>query len=240
MDVVDSSDASNTTGGGSSSSRTGGGKGGNSSSSSNNAQQQQQFPALEIDSADVIRIMMQFMKENNLKDSLKALSAETGVSLNTVDSVDSFVADICQGKWESVLAQVNHLKVPKEKLASLYEQVIFELLEAGERNLAKELLALSEPMKYLKLEHPGLSNNYLLMRNDLKCVVVREIFESRAPLQEAILQCLRCVRNGHHKGEASTRDRGSLGLGSLRRATIAVAVVVGASDEVPTNSWAYP
>jgi hypothetical protein len=162
MDVVDSSDASNTTGGGSSSSRTGGGNGGNSSSSSNNATQQQ-FPALEIDSADVIRIMLQFMKDNNLKDSLKALSAETGVSLNTVDSVDSFVADICQGKWESVLAQVNHLKVPKEKLASLYEQVIFELLEVGERNLAKELLALSEPMKYLKLEHPGLSNKYLLL-----------------------------------------------------------------------------
>jgi hypothetical protein len=239
MDVVDSSDAFNTTGGGSSSGRTSGGSGGNSSSSSNNATQQQ-FPALEIDSADVIRIMLQFMKENNLKDSLKALSAETGVSLNTVDSVDSFVADICQGKWESVLAQVNHLKVPKEKLASLYEQVIFELLEVGERNLAKELLALSEPMKYLKLEHPGLSNNYLLMRNDLKCVVVREIFESRAPLQEAILQCLRCVRNGHHKGEAQTRDRGSLGLGSLCRDALEVAVVVGASDEVPTNSWAYP
>lgn len=94
----------------------------NQQNSSSN--QPQHFPSLEIDSADVIRIMLQFMKENNMKESMKALSSETGVCLNTVDSVESFLNDIYQGKWESVLTQVGQLRLPTEKLVLLYEQVI--------------------------------------------------------------------------------------------------------------------
>jgi WD40 repeat-containing protein SMU1 len=126
-------------------------------------QQQQQHAPLEIDSADVIRIMLQFMKENNLRESMRALSSESGVSLNTIESVDSFLSDIYQGKWDSVLAQVNNLKISRDKLYLLYEQVIFELLEIGDRNCAKELLNSTEVMQTMKSDQPGTVSERLLL-----------------------------------------------------------------------------
>jgi len=44
------------------------------------------------------------------------------VSLNTVESVDTFLADINGGRWDAVLPQVAHLRLPVAKLEDLYEQ----------------------------------------------------------------------------------------------------------------------
>ena len=53
---------------------------------------------------------------------LCAAQNECQVSLNTVDSIETFVSDINNGRWEVVLPQVAALKLPRSKLENLYEQ----------------------------------------------------------------------------------------------------------------------
>lgn len=73
----------------------------------------------EIDSKDVVRLMLQYMKENNLITAMHALQTETGVCMNTVDNMDTFVRDIKLGRWDTVLAQVSTLQLPQDKLISV-------------------------------------------------------------------------------------------------------------------------
>lgn len=109
---------------------------------------------VDIDSQDMIKLILQFLKENSLISSMYSLQKETGVVLNTVDNIDSFQNDIRQGKWDFVLNQLSTLKLPVQKLTNIYEQIFLELLENGERDLARELLHTIEPLTRLKTLNP--------------------------------------------------------------------------------------
>eukprot|EP00644_Phytophthora_capsici_P011494 jgi/Phyca11/529034/estExt2_fgenesh1_pm.C_PHYCAscaffold_370069 len=116
---------------------------------------------LEVASSDTIRLILQFLRENRLFGTMRALQEESQVSLNAVESVDSLATDISNGRWDRVLQQTKALECSATTMMDLYELVVLDMIESQEKDVAVQLLRntpamttmkQTQPERYLRLE----------------------------------------------------------------------------------------
>lgn len=68
--------------------------------------------------------------------------------------MEGFLTDVQTGNWDAVLTACQSLQLPNQKLMSLYEQVILELLELREVDVARAMLRQTDCMQMMKQETP--------------------------------------------------------------------------------------
>jgi len=113
----------------------------------------------------MVKLILQFLKENHLYSTMHTLQEEAQVTLNTVDNLDKFVADIMHGRWDQVLEVVNNLRVSETKLIDLFEQIILEMAELREVDTARAILRGTPAMQTMKKEYP---DRYLRLEHILQ------------------------------------------------------------------------
>lgn len=151
-----------------------------------------------VESADIIRLMLQFCKENGLYRTLQTMQEESRVSLNTVDSLEGMLGDINHGRWDAVLQAVSYLSLPDNVQQDLYSQIVLELAELREVEAAQHLMRETAPMIAMKQDTP---ERYLRLEALLK----RPHFDPREAFE----------------GEPKEKIRGTIAAAVSKHVTIA-------------------
>jgi WD40 repeat-containing protein SMU1 len=66
---------------------------------------------MEVELQDVMKLVLQFLKEQGMSESLQILQRESGVYLNAVTDLESLLKDVLAGRWEIVLNQIFHIQI---------------------------------------------------------------------------------------------------------------------------------
>lgn len=88
----------------------------------------------------MIRLIIQFLRENGLHRTLTSLQEESGVSLNCLTDTSGFLTALREGHWETVLQSLSTVSLPPSKLIDVYELLVLELASRGELEVARMVL----------------------------------------------------------------------------------------------------
>ncbi|CRH02361.1 conserved Plasmodium protein, unknown function [Plasmodium relictum] len=95
---------------------------------------------LKVSATDIIRLILQYLKENNLMRTFYVLQEESNIKLNAISNVDVLISDINKGDWKNVLFNITTIDLSEDTLMNLYEQLICELIEYKEKELAEKIM----------------------------------------------------------------------------------------------------
>ena len=95
---------------------------------------------LDFEATDVVRIILQFCKENGLSQSYAAIEQELPDLAKHRRQYRCFRDGNQEGRWDVVLPSVARLGIPQHKLEDLYEHVAIECAESLEFEAGKTLL----------------------------------------------------------------------------------------------------
>ena len=110
---------------------------------------------VEIDNADVIRLVLQYLREAGLTSAAAELEREADVRLNALTNKASLVEDVRKGRWEKALPRLNGLDLPRQASCDLWEHIVRELVSSREPKAAKSVLEGASPLLYLRETDPG-------------------------------------------------------------------------------------
>lgn len=108
----------------------------------------------EVESGDVIRVVLQFLRENSLMATFEALRQETGVQLNTVEDPSQLSGAIKSGQWDLVLREVATVELSDPVQQALFEQIALEMLDLRELDAAKKILKSSRALLVMRSSQP--------------------------------------------------------------------------------------
>ena len=82
------------------------------------------------------------------------MKRESQVMLNVVTNAEQLQKDVENGRWSEVIPALSHLRLPLNKLMNLYEQIVLEMLEVREVDVARTMMKETAVMVKMKQSVP--------------------------------------------------------------------------------------
>ena len=106
---------------------------------------------VSVDASDVIRIIMQYLQENNLLESMKVLKKESQIP-DLLDNPTQFIEDIRHSRWNSVVSKLYLTDLSDDVQADLLACVVMDLCAKNEKTVARDLFAQADCFQFCEAD----------------------------------------------------------------------------------------
>lgn len=96
---------------------------------------------MNIDHKEVLKIILQFLHENNYNLSFETLLQESKLEFNFSQEPQKLRAEVIKGDWDTVLEKIRNYKFPKQEIFNLHEKIGMDLIDQGKMNAAKFIIS---------------------------------------------------------------------------------------------------